>query len=275
VSDPTILSGSSLNTWNECPKEWEYTYLWRLERPPSYKMALGTAAHYAVEVAMKWHMEHGSYPERDMWISAFEASWSIETQDSKPRNAKPEEQAGPHLDSGIRCIEIAPTILPYRVEMPIRFTINGWVWTGTADLLEDTSRDVDGVPELHICLRDHKFSSKRPDNPRRYKWPMIGYAIGLRKDLGIIEDDVWLDYVIRNKKPIHFPVKNGGPISDEDILELAQEIENSMTAINKGMFPPLGRETGACNWCPYWDICPSYNGRRKRETAETFGVRPD
>jgi hypothetical protein len=216
-------------------------------------------------------MEYGSYPERDVWLAAFEESWNIETVYSKPRNDKPEEQAGPHLDSGIRCIdfyreEIAPTILPYRVEMPIRFTINGWVWTGTADLLEQLPpTGEEAMPLVRIRLRDHKFSSKRPDNPRRYKWPMIGYAIGLRKDLGIIEEDVWLDYIIRNKKPIHFPVKNGGPISDADILELAQEIEDSMTAINKGLFPPLGRETGACNWCPYWDICPDYNGRRKKE----------
>jgi hypothetical protein len=272
VSDPTILSGSSLNTWNECPKEWEYMYLWRLEKPPSYKMALGTAAHYAVEVAMKHHMEHGSYPERDMWINAFEASWSIETQDSKPRNDKPEEQAGPHLDSGIRCIdfyrtEIAPTILPYRVEMPIRFTINGWIWTGTADLLEDMRPYYPDEPEpdLRIKLRDHKFSSKRPDNPARYRWPMIGYAIGLRKELGIIESDVQLDYIIRNKTPIHFPVAWGGPVTDQDILDLAQAIEDSMTAINKGMFPPLGNQTGACNWCAFRATCPDAKTRARKE----------
>jgi len=272
VSDPTILSGSSLNTWNECPKEWEYVYLWRLERPPSYKMALGTAAHYAVEVAMKWRIEHGSYPDRDVWVGAFEESWDNETVDAKPRNAKPEEQAGPHLDSGIRCIdfyrtEIAPSIVPYAVEMPIRFTINGWVWTGTADLLEDlrTYHGETTESPLRIRLRDHKFTSKRPDNPRRYRWPMIGYAIGLRKDLGIIEDDVQLDYIIRNKKPVHFPVSTGGPVTDQDILDLAQEIEDAMATIQRGSFPALGPQSGACNWCPFWNICPSYVGRRKKE----------
>jgi hypothetical protein len=272
MSDPTILSGSSLNTWNECPKEWEYVYLWRLERPPSYKMALGTAAHYAVEIAMKWRLEHDSYPELTYWLAAFEESWNIETVDAKPRNAKPEEQAGPHKDSGIRCItfyaaDIAPAIIPYAVEMPIRFTINGWVWTGTADLLEDlrTYYPDNPEPDLRIRLRDHKFTSKRPDNPRRYRWPMIGYAIGLRKELGIIEDDVQLDYIIRNKKPVHFPVSTGGPVTGQDILDLAQEIEDAMEAIQRGSFPALGPKTGACNWCPFWDICPSYVGRRKKE----------
>jgi hypothetical protein len=270
VANPTILSGSSLNTWNECPKEWEYVYLWRLEQPPSYKMALGTAAHYAVEVAMRHHMEHGEYPPLDVWQGAFEESWDIETIDAHPRNDKPEESMEAHFGSGLLCVrfyaeQIAPTIVPFRVEHPIRFTINGWVWTGTIDLLEDTSRDVDGAPELHVKLRDHKFTSKRPDNPARYRWPMIGYAIGLRKDLGIIEDDVQLDYIIRNKKPVHFPVSTGGPATDQDILDLAQEIENAMEGINRGSFPPLGNQTGVCNWCAFRTTCPDAKTRTRKE----------
>jgi hypothetical protein len=265
VSNPTILSGSSLNTWNECPKEWEYVYLWRLERPPSYKMALGTAAHYAVEVAMKRRLAGHSYPPLDVWLDAFTESWMIETRNATPRNDRPEESAKEHYESGIRCVtfyatEIAPTITPLQIEMPIRFTINGWVWTGTADLLEA----IDGDPK-RIRLRDHKFTSKRPDNPARYRWPMVGYAIGLRRQLGVVEEDIQLDYIIRNKKPVHFPVANGGPVTDEDILALAQEIENAMTVINRGDFPATGPDTGACNWCPFWDICPSYVGRKKKE----------
>ena len=265
MSDPTILSGSSLNTWNECPKAWKYTYLWRLERPPSYKMALGTAAHYAVEMAMKWRLANGEYPPPEAWFDSFEVSWLDEIKNSKPQNDKPEESADSHYESGIRCItfyaaKIAPTIIPFAVEMPISFTINGWVWTGTADLLEA----VDGDPK-RIRLRDHKFTSKRPDKPQRYRWPMIGYAIGLRKELDVIEEDVQLDYVIRNKTPIHFPVSNGGPFTDQDILDLAQEIENTMTAINRGSFPPLGRDTGACNWCQHWSICDDYKGNKKKE----------
>ena len=74
MSDPTILSGSSLNTWNECPKEWEYIYLQRLERVPSLKMAIGTAAHYAVEVAMKFRLEYGTYPDLPYWYGAFDGA---------------------------------------------------------------------------------------------------------------------------------------------------------------------------------------------------------
>jgi hypothetical protein len=268
LSDPTILSGSSLNTWNECPKAWKYTYLWRLERPPSYKMALGTAAHYAVEVGMSYKKLSTEDAPLDYWIEAFSKSWREETVDAEPRNDKPEESATAHYDSGIRCVtfywtEIAPTIIPFAVEMPIRFTINGHTWTGTLDLLEFLGRDEQDKPRLR--LRDQKFTSKRPDKPQRYRWPMIGYAIGLRKELDVIEEDVQLDYVIRNKKPIHFPVANGGPFTDQDILDLAQEIENTMTAINRGSFPPLGRDTGACNWCPFWSICDDYKGNKKKE----------
>jgi len=269
LANPVLLSGSSLNVFIECPKEWEYAYIWALERPPSFKMALGTAAHFAVETAMKYRLEHGAYPGEDVWADAFRTKWETEAADSKPRNDKPEEQAGPHIDSGIRCVEfyrteIAPTIIPYATEMPVRFTVNGHVWTGTIDLLQRL--DPDGP--LRIKLRDQKFTAKRPDNKARYRWPMIGYAIGLRRELGIVEEDVVLDYVIRNKKPVHFPVATGGPVTDADILDFAQEVENAMATIQRGSFPPLGRETGACNWCPYWDICPDYKGRKRVVKAQ-------
>ena len=268
MAEPTVLSGSSLNTWNECPREWEYTYLWRLERPPSFKMAIGTAAHYAVEVAMNIRLESGEYPPIDTWLDAYHTSWKTETADTKPKNDTPAESAAEHYRSGVRCVEfyesqIAPTIVPYATEMPVRFTINGHVWTGTIDLLELIGYTEQEQPRIR--LRDHKFTGKRPDNPLRYKWPMVGYSIGLRRELHVIEEDVQLDYFIRNKKVIHFPVANGGPYTDQDYLDLAQEIENAMSAIARGSFPTLGTETGACNWCPYWDICPAYRGRKRKE----------
>lgn len=270
MADPPILSGSSLNTFIECPKEWEYAYVWALSRPPSFKMALGTAAHYAVEIGLRYKKLTTEDAPLDYWFDAFRTSWALETTDTKPRNDKPEESKQAHEESGLRCVEfyaltIAPTIDPFGVEMPIQFTINGHIWTGTIDLLEFLGKNDEDKPRLR--LRDQKFTAKRPDNPARYRWPMIGYAIGLRRQLDVVEEDVQLDYIIRNKTPIHFPVATGGPVTDQDIFDFAQEIENAMAQIGRGSFPPLGRETGACNWCPFWDTCPDYKGRKTKPAA--------
>jgi hypothetical protein len=269
MANPVLLSGSSLNVFNECPREWEYQYIWALQRPPSYKMALGTAAHFAVEVAMKERLTAPEYPPASVWNDAFETKWAEETAGTSPRNDTKEESTEAHIESGLRCVEfyrttIAPTIVPFAVELPISFSINGHVWTGTADLIQDLDP---GSSVRRIAIRDHKFSSKRPDKPARYKWPMIGYAIGVRRIFDVVEEDIQLDYIIRNKKPVHFPVSNGGPASDRDIVQLAQEVENAMTAIKRGSFPPLGRQNGACNWCPFWDICPDYKGRKKQSPS--------
>jgi hypothetical protein len=263
--DPVVLSGSSLNTFIECPKQWEYAYVRVLERPPSFKMAVGTAAHFAVEVAMKERIELGLYPPLSVWTDAFMQSWVEETKFSKPKNDKPEESRETNTQSGLNCVdfyrrEIAPGITPLAVEMPIQFSINGHIWTGSIDLLEA----IDDNPK-RVAVRDHKFTGKRPDNPARYRWPMIGYAIGVRRAMDIVEEKIQLDYVIRNKQPVHFPVASG-PATDDDILALAQEVENAMTLINRGTYPATGPQTGACNWCRYWDACPYYVGRRKKES---------
>ena len=253
MAEPVVLSGSSLNTFIECPKEWELLYLWRIQRVPSFKMALGTAAHFAVETAMRERLASGRYPHLSVWTDAFMQAWDKESSQSKPRNDRADESRKAYTASGISCVtfyaaDIAPGIIPVHVEMPIRFSINGHVWTGTADLLAQGERSV--------ILVDHKFTGERPRNKTRYRYPMIGYAVGVRHKLGVIEEDVVTDYVIRNKKPVHFPVANGGPVTDEDILDLAQQVEDTHDMIARGSFPPVGRTNGACNWCPCANICP-------------------
>lgn len=253
MANPLILSGSSLNVFIECPRQWMYAYIWAKAMPPSYKMALGIAAHEAVDVALKGLLYDKTLPPLPLLIDIFDAHWAEITRDSRPKNNQPAESAEAHRKSGHQALgfyfrQIAPTIDVVAVEEPMAVTINGHTWTGTIDL-------IDRMPDGRLRLRDHKFTSKTPDNTDRYKWPMIGYYLGATAKYGEIAA-VQVDYVIRgnqNKPPTFMPILI--EVTKQDILDFATEIEEAVAGINAGRFPPLGRETLACRWCPYRKVC--------------------
>ena len=140
MAEPVVLSGSSLNTYLRCARQWELAYVQRLKRPPSLKMALGTAGHFAAEVDLKQKIETHQDLPLDMVLDAFRDSWDKETIDS-PEVPDKKETKPLMLDSGIAAMkvwhaEVAPDVDPIMVEEPIQFTINDIPWSGTVDLVD-------------------------------------------------------------------------------------------------------------------------------------------
>jgi len=253
--NPLVLSGSSLNTWFECPRQWWYSYILAKQTAPSFKMALGIAAHEAVDYGLKSQMRRdGETPEVGEWLTVFGREWEKATLHSRPKNNQPAESAEAHYRSGLQAVsfyarQVAPTVDVVAVEEPMAVTINDHTWTGTIDL-------IDRMPDGRLRLRDHKFTSKKPEGTDRYKRPMIGYYLGATALFGEIAA-VQLDYIIRgnrDKPPTFMPILI--EITQQDILDFASDIEEAVAAIGAGRFPPLGNQTLACRWCPYRKICP-------------------
>lgn len=251
--NPLVLSGSSLNTWFECPRQWYYGYIEARAVVPSFKMALGIAAHEAVEVALKGLFYDKVLPPLQLLVDVFDSHWTEITRDTRPKNHQPAESAEAHRRSGHQALgfyyrHVAPTLDIVAIEKPMAVTINGHTWTGTIDL-------IDRMPGGGLRLRDHKFTSKKPDSTDRYKRPMIGYYLGATALFGKIEA-VQVDYIIRgnrDKAPTFMPILM--EITQQDILDFATDVEEAVGSISAGRFPPLGAETLACHWCPYRKVC--------------------
>ncbi|HEX5016547.1 MAG TPA: PD-(D/E)XK nuclease family protein [Actinomycetes bacterium] len=243
-----VLSGSSLNTFLRCARQWEYAYVYRFKRPPALRMVTGTAGHRAIEVHMVGKLETAQDAPLDVVLDAFSDSFDIEAQDAEDTK----NEKGDWKDKGARGVklwhkEVAPTIDPEYVEQPISFVINDIPWTGTLDLATKGRTVI-----------DHKFTSKSPSSADAYVLNMVGYAIGYRKLTGEIESGVELDHVVMTKEPKMVPIKSAGPVSDASIIAFADIAETAMRSIKAGIFPANGLKSGACSWCGYRDICPAY-----------------
>ena len=264
MTDPIdVLSGSSLNTFLRCAKQWEYAYVYRFRRPPKLRMVRGTAGHYAVEVDLRQKIEtHEDLPVDDL-LDAYSTSFDNEAQESEDEKAETKAQA---KDSGVKSVrfwraQIAPTIQPRLVEEPISFIINGVPWTGT----------IDTVDEEEVVI-DHKFTAKTPSSADSYILNMVGYAIGYRQKTGGIERGVRLDHVVGLKKDTKYaPIRSDGPVPDQSIVAFADIVETADRSIKAGIFPATGLKSGACSWCGFNDICPAYRSSpmfRKEEELE-------
>jgi hypothetical protein len=273
VLSPTILSGSSVNTYLRCQKQWEYAYVLQLRRPPSIKQGLGITAHEAV--ALNYEQKTLTFmdlPTEEV-VQKFEDSWdilSIEIDDIT-EEARVSEKTGKELASrketkakarasGIKAVmrhheSVASQIQPVWVERQIQFRLNDEIdWTGIFDLSDDKNR-----------VRDNKFVSRKPQDGGTYILPMIGYALGYRQISPKPEAEVVLDHIVRTEEPYYLPLASGGPITDEAIAEFSRIVTGVHRSIQQGNFLPTGLQSHACGWCGYADICPAYrtaNGGR-------------
>lgn len=252
----TVLSASSVTTFLRCGQQWFFAYVAGVKSPPSLKAARGIAAHKAVEVDMVSKMETGlDIDEADM-VDAYSTSFDAEVANGY--RTDPGVTVGEIKDKGVELVqlyrrEVAPNIEPLAVEMPIRFKINDINWSGQIDLVEAGGA---GRP----VVRDTKTTGRKP-SPDSYLLAMTGYAIGARRELGEVEADVVLDYLVALKTPKYHEIRYGGPVTDEQIAQFAGVVGSVDQAIRAGRFVPNGLVSGACSWCGFKPMCPAYHGK--------------
>jgi hypothetical protein len=248
MADPLVLSGSSINTYLRCARQWEYGYVQRIKRPPRLKMVLGTAGHTAVEQDLIHKMETGEDLPREQVQETFRDEFvelAKETDDDT-------DDVGKLTDSGIKTVGVwhdvvAPKTFPMMIEQHLQYKLNGTIIDGTIDVVHQDGR-----------IGDWKFTGKTPDKRGGdYLLNMVGYAIGYRRMTGKVETGVVLDFMVRLKQPKHFPIASG-TVPDESIVAYAGIVDDVVRAINAGLFPPTGLKSGACSWCGYRDICSAY-----------------
>lgn len=248
MSDPVVLSASSVATFLRCGQQWFYAYVERIVSPPSIRQTLGVAAHAAIEHNMSQKSYSGTdLPEEEV-LDSFSDHWDRLVVDVED---KQDEDPGKAKDSGSKLVrlhhrEVAPGIQPFWVEEPVQFAVNGIPYSGTIDLVDDRNR-----------IRDWK-TTKRTPTQANYLLQMTGYALAYRQLTGEVESEVVLDYLIRTKLPQYLPVASGGPIDNTSIVKFADIVERVYSAIDAGHFVPNGLVNNACSWCGYRNICPAY-----------------
>lgn len=252
MATPLVLSGSSINTYLRCPKQWEFAHVKRIKSPPTLRLAIGSAGHAAIEKDLGEKIVTGLDLPKDAIVDAFRDSFVEESRDAVSTDGETPDQA---LKSGIKCVSVwrdtvAPKTDPVAVEEEVQFKINGVFMSGTIDVIKKVAGKT--------IIGDWKFVGKKPASGASYLLSMVGYAIGYRQKTGNVEDGLVLDHMVRTKVPYHFPIESSGSVPDESIVAYAGIVSDVAKGIEAGNFPPNGLQGNACSWCGYKDICPAF-----------------
>ena len=251
MSDPLVLSASSITTFLRCGQQWYYAYMEGIKSPPSIRRAIGVAAHRSLEVDLAQKIDSGTDLPVDDLLDAFRDTYEVETYGWEPDNDDETPEKGEK--SGLQLVRhaheaVLPPIQPVLVEEPVQFRVGGIPYSGIIDLADSKGR-----------VMDWKTTKRRPTNTAGLQvLQMTGYAVGYRQLTGERESEVVLQHLVRTQVPQHIPVASGGPVTKHAINVFAQTVATVHQQIQAGRFLPNGLVSGACSWCGYKAICPAY-----------------
>jgi CRISPR/Cas system-associated exonuclease Cas4 (RecB family) len=251
MTDPLVLSASSVREFLTCGLRWEFSYVYGYRPSPSVRQAIGIAAHRAIEVDMVQKVETMQELPTDQVLDAFSDSYDTEIYGWEAGDDPETPPEG--KDSGIRLVEMAsehvlPRIQPMLVEQAVQFKVNGIPYSGVID-----------AADLNGRIIDWKTTKRRPSaiNPLQ-TLQMTGYALGYRQLSGMAESEVVLHYFVRTKTPQHVPAPSGGPVNNATVASFSRVVTEVHRQITRGNFAPNGLANGACGYCPFTQICPAY-----------------
>jgi CRISPR/Cas system-associated exonuclease Cas4 (RecB family) len=249
MTNPVVLSGTSLQTFLRCGHQWYLANIVQLKSPPNVRMVLGIAAHSAVEHNMAQKIVTKADVSVEEMVDVFSDNF-----DGAVDAVEDDEDHGKAKDDGIGLVklhrrEVSPLIQPIWVEEAGQLEINDIPYAWTVDIVDDKGR-----------IRDTKTKMRKPTLEENML-QMTGYALGYRERTGLTESDVVIDGLVRTKVPQYVPLYYGGSVNDERIDAFASALGSVAEAINVGSFPPNGLNNGACSWCGYASVCKYRKGR--------------
>ena len=228
MSQPVVLSASSVTTYQTCRLKWYFEYVAAIESEKSEKsepMLTGIAVHEAAELYLKGTVTKDSVVHTDPVLLPLERLFRD---------------------------EILPTYEEVvAVEQEFQITVNGIPYAGTIDAIDRWTR----YWGKEVVIRDLKTTGSKP-RYGGYRFAMCGYYLGAQS-LGYDPCGMRLDYIVRTKKPYYLPEDFPVPTKYE-ILGFTISVETAAENIAVGSYQPTGLGTSACSWCGFKSVCGPY-----------------
>lgn len=240
------LSPSEANTFLNCPARWYFKYMRRLPDPSNGARVLGSAFHKALEFHWKAVLAKDPRPMAEV-LEVYGQKCDELLADATLGD---EESAGEVRATGAALTEVylrdvAPSITPAAVELPVSGKVGGVPVNGFIDLV-----DVDG------CIIDSKSAAKKPSGIRPdYRFQVSTYKVLSPKLSGRARLDTITKTATIQVVAQSFDVGPGDVKHVETMYPFVQD------AIKDGLFYPR-RDNNLCSrkWCPFWRACEAEFG---------------
>lgn len=234
------LSHSSISTYSDCPKKYEFKYVQRLPEKPKHFFSFGKSVHSALEFMYAGEV----CPELDDILEAMEHEWVSEGY----ADIKAEDKAKRNAENMVRDYyrkHAAAWVKPLAVEAKFDMTVDHVRLTGYIDRV-----DVGSAGGLHV----------------------IDYKTGQSLDVARINEDeqmtmyqmaaesMYPESIVDAVSLYHVPTLtlHSAERRGIDLVEaLRSKITRTADAIAGKEFKETPSEK-SCSWCDFKPMCPAW-----------------
>ena len=247
ISEGHHFSASALQTFDNCPMQYKFSYVLRVPTARKTYFNLGAAVHKVIENLTRQELE-GIPPTKETALAMLEHFWSSDAYATKKKEREDKERAE----------QMIGTYLAWQsqnenevidVEMKFAFDLSDRIVKGFIDRVERT-------PEGNFVVIDFKTGyQSETKNSIKENIQMNVYCLAILEKFGALPLSASLFYVKHEKMVDYFP--------DSEHLEKQKTRLKSM--INEVL---LERFSGSptyqtCRFCDYEDLC------EEKETQNT------
>jgi putative RecB family exonuclease len=272
----SVFSPSSLNCFENCPRQYAFRYIDKIEiDTEGIEAFVGKRVHEVLERLYQF-VGQGLLPSLQKVVARYHANFDEQYDASRVRITREGTPSDFYRDSGVRGLEnYYRRHYPFDgdqtvgLERPIRFALDAAGQYAVRGIIDRIARAKDGVLEIH----DFKTGRRVPKQDDLDRDRQLGlYELGIREQLGESGEIrlVW-HYVLRD-------VQRTSQRSPEQREQLRTNTARAIDKIRaEREFAP--RPSGLCGWCEFRDRCPAINPERAAELAALAalaeGAEPD
>jgi RecB family exonuclease len=260
----SVFSPSSLGCFENCPKQYHFRYVEKLDvEGEGIEAFVGKRVHEVLERLYRF-VADGMVPSLERVLYRYHQNFVAAFDAARIRITRDDVDAGSYRAAGARGLEnYYRRHYPFDgdqtlgLEHPLQFALDEAGRYAVRGIIDRVVRAKDGVLEIH----DYKTGRRIPKQDELDRDRQLGlYELGLREQLGESGDVrlVW-HYVIRDES-------RSSQRSAEQRELLRHETARAIDKIRaEREFAP--RPSGLCNWCEFKDRCPAVNPTRAAELA--------
>lgn len=273
------LSASALSKLLQCPKQFEFRYIYNMHSPGNAALAVGGVAHKTLEVYYVDAMSSRIRLSGEQAAELAMVQWADYLDENEISLGKEEiESARKNLRELIQCyvVHVAKDVIPKAVEEKILFTtaagidLLGYIDLRYAKPVSDEDRksaeteglalDDEGLVDYKVTSK--KWSSAQLKNSLQFNLYALMTGVGeiqvhnLIKDASVktlpkkSSEDGIVDYTA-NLRVLRHRFNGGQAAHMENLVEAAARL------ITSGIFIPCDPGAWCCSkdWCSYWNVC--------------------
>jgi len=239
ISEDHHFSASALQTFDNCPMQYKFSYVLRVPTARKTFFNLGGAVHQVIENLTRQELE-GVPPTKETALAMLEQFWSSDAYASRKKEREDKERAEKMIDAYLAWQAHNENHV-INVEMKFTFNLNDRIVKGFIDRVEQT-------PEGNYVVIDFKTGyQSETKNSIKENIQMNVYCLAILEKFGALPHRASLFYVKHEKMVDYIP-------DSEQIENQKMRLTSMIDSVLQERFP--GNPTyQMCRFCDYVALC--------------------